>query len=41
MTDDEREHAWAAVHDAIARIAGRAVGPCTYDGDGALARHRR
>ena len=36
MTDDEREHAWAAVHDAIARMAGWAVGPCTYDGDGAL-----
>jgi hypothetical protein len=35
-TDEERERAWAAVHDAIARMSGWAVGPCTYHGDGAL-----
>ena len=34
--DDEREHAWGAVHDAIARMPGWAVGPCTYHGDGAV-----
>jgi len=30
MTDDEREHAWGAVHDAIAQMPGWAVGPCSY-----------
>jgi hypothetical protein len=35
-TDDDRERAWAAVHDAIAQMPGWAVGPCTYHGDGAL-----
>ena len=35
-TDDEREHAWGAVHDALAQMPGWAVGPCTYHGDGAL-----
>lgn len=34
-TDDERERAWGAVHDAIAQMPGWAVGPCTYHGDGA------
>jgi len=34
-TDDEREQAWGAVHDAVAQMAGWAVGPCTYHGDGA------
>jgi hypothetical protein len=33
---DERERAWAALHDLIARMPGWAVGPCTYDGDDAL-----
>ena len=32
-TDDEREHAWAAVHDALVRMPGWAVGPCTYHGE--------
>jgi hypothetical protein len=32
---DEREAAWAAVHDAIAHLPGWAVGPCNYHGDGA------
>jgi hypothetical protein len=36
MTDDERERAWGAVHDAIARMPGWAVGPCAHHGDGAL-----
>lgn len=36
VTDDERECAWGAVHDAIARMPGWAVGPCLYHGDGAL-----
>jgi hypothetical protein len=36
LTDDERERAWAAVHDAIAQMPGWAVGPCVYHGDGAL-----
>jgi hypothetical protein len=36
VTDDEREHSWAALHDAIAKMPGWAVGPCTYHGDGAL-----
>jgi len=35
-SDDERERAWAAVHDAITQMPGWAVGPCTYHGDGAL-----
>ena len=34
--DDDREHAWGAVHDALARMPGWAVGPCTYPGDVAL-----
>ena len=34
--DDDREHAWGAVHDALARMPGWAVGPCTYHGDVAL-----
>ena len=33
---DERERAWAALHDAIATMPGWAVGPCVYHGDGAL-----
>ena len=36
MTEDVRERAWAAVHDAMARMPGWAVGPCVYHGDGAL-----
>ena len=36
MTDEERERAWAAVHDAMAQMPGWAVGPCVYHGDGAL-----
>ena len=36
MTGDERERAWAAVHDALARMPGWAVGPCVYHGDGGL-----
>lgn len=35
VTDEERERAWGAVHDALAQMAGWAVGPCTYHGDGA------
>ena len=35
-TDDERERAWGAVHDAIAQMRGWAVGPCTYHGEVAL-----
>ena len=35
-TDDEREHAWGYVHDALARMPGWAVGPCTYHGEVAL-----
>jgi hypothetical protein len=35
-TDDEREHAWGAVHDAIARMPGWSVGPCSYHGEVAL-----
>jgi hypothetical protein len=35
-TDEERERAWAAVHDALAQMPGWAVGPCVYHGDGAL-----
>jgi hypothetical protein len=33
--DDERERAWAAVHDALALMPGWAVGPCVYHDDGA------
>jgi hypothetical protein len=36
VADDEREHAWGAVHDALAQMAGWAVGPCVYHGDDAL-----
>ncbi len=36
VTDDAREHAWGAVHDASAQMPGWAVGPCIYHGDGAL-----
>ncbi len=32
MTDDARERAWAAVHDAIAAMPGWAVGPSQYHG---------
>ena len=35
-TDDERERAWGAVHDALARMPGWAVGPCTYHAEVAL-----
>jgi hypothetical protein len=35
-TDDERERAWGAVHDAMARSPGWAVGPCTYHAEVAL-----
>ena len=30
VTDDEREHAWGVVHDALAGMPGWAVGPCTF-----------
>ena len=33
VTDDERERAWGAVHDALARMTGWAGGPCTYHGE--------
>jgi hypothetical protein len=33
VTDEERESAWAAVHDALAQMPGWAVGPCVYHGD--------
>jgi len=33
VTDEEREHAWGAVHDALAQMPGWAVGPCVYHGD--------
>jgi len=36
VTDEERERAWAAVHDAMAQMPGWDVGPCVYHGDGAL-----
>jgi hypothetical protein len=36
VTDDERERAWAAVHDAIAAMPGWAVGSCTCHGESAL-----
>ena len=36
VLDDEREHAWTAVHDTIEQMPGWGVGPCLYHGDGAL-----
>ena len=36
MADDEREHAWGTVHDAIAQMPGWAVGPCSYHAEVAL-----
>jgi hypothetical protein len=36
VTDDE--HAWGAVHNALAKMPGWAVGPCTYHGEVALWR---
>ena len=33
MTEDVRERAWAAVHDAMAQMLGWAVGPCLYHGE--------
>ncbi len=36
MTVDERERVWAALHDAIAKMPGWAVGPCVYHGEVAL-----
>jgi hypothetical protein len=33
VNEDERERAWAAVHDAIAQMPGWAVGRCSYHGD--------
>jgi hypothetical protein len=36
VTDAEREHAWGAVHDAIAQMPGWVVGPCTYHAEVAL-----
>ena len=36
VTNDERERAWGAAHDAIAQLPGWAVGPCTYHGDNVL-----
>ena len=33
VTDDEREHAWGVVHDAVVRMPGWSVGPCTYHGE--------
>jgi hypothetical protein len=35
---DDRKRAWAAVHEAIARMPGWAVGPCQYHGESALWR---
>ena len=35
-TDDERERAWGAVHDVLARMPGWAVGPCTFHAEVAL-----
>ena len=35
MGDGVREQAWAAVHGAVARMPGWAVGPCIYHGDDA------
>jgi len=36
VTEDERERAWAAVHDAMDQMPGWAVGPCTFHGEVAL-----
>ena len=36
VTDDEREQAWGTVHDALARMPGWTVGPCTYHAEVAL-----
>ena len=36
MSNDERERAWASVHDAMTQMPGWAVGPCTYHGEVAL-----
>jgi hypothetical protein len=33
VTEDVRERAWAAVHDALAQMPGWAVGPCVYHGE--------
>jgi hypothetical protein len=33
---DERERAWAAVHETIARMPGWAAGPCSLHGETAL-----
>jgi hypothetical protein len=33
VTYDVRERAWAAIHDALAQLAGWAVGPCVYHGE--------
>ena len=33
MTADERERAWAGVHDAIAAMPGWVVGQCQYHGE--------
>jgi hypothetical protein len=35
-TDEERERAGGAVHDAMAQMPGWAVGPCSYHGAGAM-----
>jgi hypothetical protein len=35
VTGDERERAWATVHDAIAQMPGWAVGPCQLHGEAA------
>jgi len=36
VTVDERERAWADVHDAMTQMPGWAVGPGTYHGEVAL-----
>ena len=36
VSDDEREYSWGAVHDALAQMAGWAVGPCSYHAEVAL-----
>ena len=33
MIDDERDRAWAAVHDALMNVPGWAVGPCELHGE--------
>jgi hypothetical protein len=33
VTDVDRGRAWTAIHEQIARMPSRAVGPCTCDGD--------